>query len=364
MFNYKAKSEMKSDSELFPKRNAKLDRYTVLDIAAPEGGTALVLTCRDSANGNIVAVKRFKKNALNRKMVDRVFEELKLRIQSKYLVFANHAFEKDGYLHSVLPMIEGKSLAEILEFSNGLTEPEVIQLGISIAEAAGDLHQHGIISADIKPANIMITLQHQVKLIDLTCFERIGKQPEISLGTPSYSAPELEQRRTLSAATDIYSIGVVLLEALKGTEFLTQNGLDIALIKNQYPKLSRIIQRATESDPEGRYADTYCLIADLNCCYSVAGSIPMCCITSGDGKQLLMPPGKCVLGRDDLAPGNPYISTTQFEFNYDGTTVQIRDVARKNQAFLDNILMSNSWLNIRSSSQLEIANIKLMVELK
>jgi serine/threonine protein kinase len=350
------------DTEFFPKRGSRLNRYTVLDIAAPEGGTAVVLTCKDTG-GNLVAVKRFKKNSLNQKMIERILEEIKLPIQSKYLVFARQAFEEGGYLHSVLPLIEGKSLGEILEFSNGMTEPEVVQIGISLAEAAGDLHHYGIISADIKPSNIMIT-QQQLKLVDLTCFERIGLPPEISLGTNPYAAPELEQRNILTAATDVYSIGVVLYEALTGSEFLEQNGLEVTVIRERYPRLSRIIQQATEYIPGNRYADTRSLIMDLNSGLNAANIDPMCCLTLANGQQFFMPPGKYVLGRDDIDPGNPYISARQIELDFTGSSARIRDVACKNKIFMGNITVDGTWSDIPCSSMIRIANIKLRIEVK
>lgn len=337
-------------------------KYIVMDIAGV-GGTALVLKCKN-ASGKDFAVKRFYPEKVSAKLRNRIYEEVNLNLQSAYLVTSVHVFEVHNHIFSVMPFVPGKNLGDILLACDRLSPEEVCKLGIGIAEAASVLHDHGIISSDIKPDNIIITPQGELRLIDLTCFERIGNEPEISQGTSYYAAPELLARRQLTAATDIYSIAMIMLEALYGEEFLEQNGLDIAAIRNQYPRLSRIIQRATEPMPKDRYADARSFITDLNRCLNTAGSEPGCCMTLDNGKQFFIPPGKYVLGRDNIAPGNPYISARQFELEFTGSSARIRDIACKNKIFMGNITVGGTWSNIPYSSIIKIANVKLKIEVK
>ena len=185
-------------------------------------------------------------------MRERIYEESNMNLKSSYLVTSMRVFEEDGYIHSVMPLIGGKSLSDILSCSDGIAEQDVIHMGTRLAIAACDLHRQNILSTDIKPDNILINAIGHVKIIDLTCFERIGKSPEISLGTEPYAAPELAQRQMLSAATDVYSIGIVLYEALVGTNIFMAQELkpQLASLSERFPKASRIISKAIDQNPK------------------------------------------------------------------------------------------------------------------
>ena len=82
------------------------------------------------------------------------------------------------------------------------------------------------------------------------------------------------------------------------------------------------------------------------------------------GGKFKIPLGKHIFGRKELAPQSLYMSEKQFEFDYDGMMAKIRDIANKNQAFLNNVLMSDKWMKIKNQNQLEIADVNLTFNLK
>jgi len=356
---------MSSQTESFLPVGSRLGRYEVLDIAGAPGGTATVYVCKDYS-GKKVAVKRFKADKVSAKMQQRIYEEADLNLESSYLVTSMRVFEEDGYIHSVLPFIRGKNLSDILCCGNGVEETDVIHLGTRLAIAACDLHRHNIISTDIKPDNILVNNIGHVKIIDLTCFERIGQEPEISLGTEPYAAPELARRQIVSAATDIYSIGMVLYEASVGRDTFSSQSFSLGFseLSCRCPKISPIIRKAIDPNSDYRYQTARSLLNDLNRLKPSISTVKKLSFKRNDGKKFKIPVGSFSLGREELAPHSLYMSEKQFEFDYDGITAKVRDIANKNCAYLNNIPISNNWMKINDSSQLEIADIKLKFSLK
>jgi len=353
------------NSELYPPTGSMIGKYTVIDIAGCPGGTAIVLICEDSS-GKKFAIKRFYADKISDKMRERIYEESNMNLKSSYLVTSMRVFEDDGYIHSVMPFIRGKSLSDILCCGDGVAEAEVIHLGTHLAIAACDMHRQKLLFTDIKPENILINAIGHVKMIDLTCFERIGKPPEISLGTEPYAAPELAQRQRLSEATDIYSIGMVMHEALVGTNaFITEDfESQLSSMSSRFPRISRIITKSTEPNQQKRYQTARTLLNDLNGLKNSSSTQKEFSFRRNGGEKFKIPVGSFTLGRKELAPQNLYMSEKQFEFDFDGMIAQVRAISNKNQAFLNNTPISNSWMKIQDSSQLKIADIKLRFNLK
>ena len=101
-----------------------------------------------------------------------------------------------------------------------LPEPLALDIGARVAAALAHAHARGIVHRDLKPANVLVNLETgQVKLIDFGV-ARLGDstltRTGVTLGTPSYMAPELLAGQAASPASDAYSLGVVLFELLAG----------------------------------------------------------------------------------------------------------------------------------------------------
>ena len=140
----------------------------------------------------------------------------------------------------VMEYVEGKSLRKILDERKRLPEEEVVSIGIQICKALSAAHSKGIIHRDIKPDNIMITEDAQVKVMDfglaklkmnnddLTADLIVQKSDIYSqtilktsvstfLGTAAYMSPEQIRKEEIDDRTDIFSLGIVLYELLTGS---------------------------------------------------------------------------------------------------------------------------------------------------
>jgi eukaryotic-like serine/threonine-protein kinase len=123
-----------------------------------------------------------------------------------------------GYL--VLEFVDGPSLAERLNHDDAMSPTEVAGIGVAIASALDVVHAGGLVHRDIKPGNILLTHNGEPKLSDFGIAralhaERVTSSADV-LGTAPYLSPEQARGRDVGPATDIYALGLVLLECLTG----------------------------------------------------------------------------------------------------------------------------------------------------
>lgn len=185
--------------------------------------------------------------------------------------------ETSGELYIVMELVEGKSLASLIG-DTGLAIESVLRYGAQIANALGRAHDHGIIHRDLKSANIVITGQGLVKVLDFGLAKRVGsglfdgatkslvtsQQTSSMSGTLPYMPPEVLRGESFDHRGDLWALGVVLYEAASGRmPFDGRTGFEIsAAIMNEMPKplgppvppgLWATIQRCLSKDPVQRY---------------------------------------------------------------------------------------------------------------
>jgi len=149
----------------------------------------------------------------------------------------------------------------------------VIYIMRRVLRALEGLHEAGFIHCDVKPANIMIDHMGYVKLIDYGRATLINEKVSFLLGTPIYMAPEMHRREASMIASDIYTVGLVILEMLRGEPLITKPGLSEAeLLKQKMSVYSRlhellpdhvrqnevfvgVLRRFLDPDPARRYAN-------------------------------------------------------------------------------------------------------------
>lgn len=116
----------------------------------------------------------------------------------------------------VMELVEGESLAGRLAAAGLLPWPEVARIGTDVAAALAAAHELGVVHHDIKPGNVMLTAAG-AKVLDFGTAALVGAIDQDALvGTPSYTAPERLEWGPAQPASDVYSLGVLLHEALTG----------------------------------------------------------------------------------------------------------------------------------------------------
>lgn len=176
-----------------------------------------------------------------------MIEQLK-NLSSKYLPKIEVMIPKGNQLIVYEEYINGKNLADLMKTNAPFDTDEVTRLMLMLSDALTELHANAIIHRDIKPSNIMISSDGVLKLIDFDAsrmFEVGKNQDTVNLGTIGYAAPEQYGYSQTDARSDIYSIGVLMLELLLGKNTLPD--------KEHATSLEKIAMQAGAFDPEQRY---------------------------------------------------------------------------------------------------------------
>jgi serine/threonine protein kinase len=138
----------------------------------------------------------------------------------------------------VMELIRGPSLAITLS-AGPLTPERALDVIAQVAQALHAAHSAGVIHCDVKPANLLLRSDGQVKLIDFGIARSVGSMALTSagtvLGTPAYLAPERLAGQPATVAVDLYALGVVLYEGLAGGRPFTGTATEIALAHQTRP---------------------------------------------------------------------------------------------------------------------------------
>ncbi len=129
------------------------------------------------------------------------------------------AGEHNGDPYLVFEYVEGKTLAETLASEGALPLNRALEIGIQVLDAIDHAHQHGIIHRDLKPSNILINAQGVPRVMDFGIAIRVSSTREEDsglAGTPPYMAPEYIAGKGVSAQSDIFAAGLILIEMISG----------------------------------------------------------------------------------------------------------------------------------------------------
>jgi len=248
-------------------------RYEVFERVGT-GGMGIVYKARDKETGERVALKLLKPDiTADQSAMERFKNELRLARKITHRnVCRIHEFNRvSGSAYISMEFVEGESLRHVLNRFGNLPPRKGIAIGRQICAGLGEAHAQGIIHRDLKPENVMLDLDGNVKLMDFGIAHTVhvtGTLTDVIVGTPAYMSPEQAEGKQVSAASDIYSLGLVLFELFTGSPAFTGDTpvavalkhirevppRPIVLEPNVPPGIEAIILKCLEKDPARRYA--------------------------------------------------------------------------------------------------------------
>ena len=264
----------------------RIGKYRVLGELG-RGGMGVVYRGVDESVGREVAIKTLTQGFMSdHGMLARFYDEVRLtaRLNHPNIVTVYHLGEENGIPYIVMERVEGHPLDKLLQSNTPLSMLERLKIVEDTCAALGYAHQHDVIHRDVKPANIFVQPDGNVKLLDFG-IARLGKEGESLghtrtgsiIGTVAYMAPERLQGGTIDGRSDIFSAGVVLYLLLTGQQPF--EGEEVAImqkimqepfpplsskIQDYPPALDHIVERALAKGVVDRYSIAEEMADDLN----------------------------------------------------------------------------------------------------
>jgi eukaryotic-like serine/threonine-protein kinase len=254
------------------------------------GGMADVWLAEDPHLQRRVALKILHQRfAQDREFVERFRREAEAAagLQHPNVVAVFDRGDVDGTYYIAMQLLEGRSLKALID--RRLTPEQAVGLVRQVLVAAGFAHRHGIVHRDLKPQNAIVDDEGKVTVTDFG-IARAGAseitQAGSVMGTPHYLSPEQAQGQEVTAVSDLYSVGVILYEALTGrVPFEADSAVAIAMKQVSHmpqrpssidpsvsPALDAVVMRALEKDPGRRFQSADAFIAALDAALADPGA--------------------------------------------------------------------------------------------
>ena len=250
------------------------------------GGMADVFLARDRLLDRPVAIKvLFPDLAADTAFVQRFRREAQAAANLNHpnIVSIFDWGQQDDTYFIVMEFIDGRSLADLIRTQGVLDADRAAEIASDVAAALGAAHRSGVIHRDVKPGNVLITSDGQVKVADfgiatvLTDTNTDLTRAGTVMGTATYFSPEQAQGRSVDARSDLYSLGAVLFEMVVGRPpFKGDTPLAVAIkhVQEQPPSpralganiaesLEAITLKLLAKSPDNRYPSADDLRADL-----------------------------------------------------------------------------------------------------
>lgn len=248
------------------------------------GGMAEVYRAQDNVLGRLVAVKvMLPQYAADPSFTQRFKQEAAAaaNLQSPYIVNVYDWGHDEGTYYIVMEFVRGSDLKTAINERGAINQRKVAEIGSQVCQALSVAHGLDIIHRDIKPQNIMVQPDGNVKVMDFgiaRAKNSVKTQTSSVLGTAHYISPEQAQGKDLTATSDIYSLGIVLYESATGR--LPFDGPDAVSVAMKQvndlpappheinpdidPALEAIIMKAMAKNPADRFATSKDMRLALN----------------------------------------------------------------------------------------------------
>ena len=258
-------------------------RYEIQEVIGV-GGMAVVYKAYDNIDDRIVAVKILKDEYLANEEFRRRFKN-----ESKAIAVLSHpnivkvfnVSYGDRLQYIVMEHVEGITLKEYIEQQGRLGIKETVHFTIQILRALQHAHDKGIVHRDIKPQNIMLLSNGNIKVTDFGIarfsYSDTKTMTDSAIGSVHYISPEQARGDSTDSRADIYSVGVVLYEMLTGQlPFQSDNSVSVALMQLQSdpirPRelnssipvgLEQIVMHAMQKNNKDRYQSAAEMLLDI-----------------------------------------------------------------------------------------------------
>jgi serine/threonine-protein kinase len=240
------------------------------------GGMALVYEAQDILLDRKVAIKMLRPEFVSDEdFINKFRHEAKAvaRITHPNVVSIYDIVESEDSLYLVMEYIEGKDLKTVIKDRGKLSIVEALDIANQVTAGVEVAHNNNIIHCDIKPHNILLTENNQIKVTDFGIARAVSTSTmtitDTIMGSAHYFSPEQAQGKEINTYSDIYSIGIVLYEMISGeVPFKGDSPISVALkhIQNEPEELKSVmpsvpkqvndlVMKTLSKEPEDRFSN-------------------------------------------------------------------------------------------------------------
>ena len=253
------------------------ERYETLEVLG-QGAMGIVYKARDRALDRVVAIKTIHPDQAApgsdfSTITERLYQEATAaaRLTHPGIVTVYDVTMTAGVPYVVMEYFKGRTLSDLLS-AGALPPQKAGQVILKVCRALEYAHAQGVIHRDVKSSNIMVDAGWHVKLADFGVARVVDKQSNrtgVMIGTPAYMSPEQVHGAAADARSDLFSLGVVLYEALTGHKPFPAD--DVAQVLDEVlhldpvparernfavsPALDAVVRRVMSKEPQDRYPD-------------------------------------------------------------------------------------------------------------
>jgi serine/threonine-protein kinase len=249
-------------------------RYETLDKLG-EGAMGVVYRARDRSLGRVVALKMLSAELSGEEELLQRFQreaEAVGRLSHPNIVTVYDVGDAEGQLYMAMELLEGDDLRSLIERKVHIPLADRVRILQKICEGVAYAHSRGVVHRDVKPANILVTCDGRVKLLDFG-LARVATRSTITrqgviLGTPDYMAPEQAMGKGTDRRSDAFSAGAVFYEFLSGSkpfkgktlhgvlyQIISEDPDPLLTLNPDLPaQLASLVHGMLRKDPEKRYA--------------------------------------------------------------------------------------------------------------